>query len=215
MHVAEESEWLSFDAPTLKIFCSNGCNRVEAFNPVGAVDCLPDGRGNTFAFDDGKCAQVFSLAYLCQSCKKIPELFFVRRDGNRLTLVGRTPIEQVEMPNVIPKSMQRFYTGAIVAHQSGHTLAGVFMLRTLIEQWARCETKATSEDFADKVIDAYVAGLPEDFKRRFPALRDTYGHLSLDIHGAVGSEQAFEKSRSEIIEHFDARRLFNLDGRSS
>jgi hypothetical protein len=33
--------------------------------------------------------------------------------------------------------VKHFYRGAVVAHQSGQTLAGIFLLRTIIEQWAR------------------------------------------------------------------------------
>jgi len=104
--------------------------------------------------------------------------------------------------------VKRFYRGAVVAHQSGETLAGNFLLRTVIEQWAR--TSTGSKGYADVVLDEYVQELPDDFKGRFPMLRQTYEHLSTDIHGATGSAEVFEKSRREILHHFEARRLFQL-----
>lgn len=118
--------------------------------------------------------------------------------------------------------MQRFYSGVIVAYQSGQTLAGNFMLRTLIEQWVRLDTKAErgqreeaaepteAKWKADQVLDVYAEKLPEALKGRFGTLKDSYSDLSADIHSAAGSADIFEKSRADIERHFDARRVFEL-----
>jgi adenylate kinase len=74
-----------------------------------------------------------ALSYQCQSCKGVPEVFLVRREHLKRTNAGRAPIEHVEVPKDIPKHVSRFFRGAIVAHQSGQTLAGIFLLQTLIE----------------------------------------------------------------------------------
>jgi hypothetical protein len=184
----------------VKLFCE-ACDRIEPFNLFAAQDVLA-----TDSSADEKAVQVFALQYQCQGCKGIPEVFLIRRDTVRLTLCGRAPMEHVDAPAVIPKPVKRFYVGAVVAQQSGQTLAGNFMLRTLIEQWARSATNRS--DHADKVLDAYVETLPEDFRGRFPVLRETYGDLSADLHAATGAETTFEKARAEIVKHFDARRLF-------
>jgi len=55
-----------------------------------------------------------------------------------------------------------------------------------------------------------MAALPEDFKTRFPSMRTLYGDLSVDIHGASGSPALFERALVEIVQHFEARRLFKL-----
>ncbi len=189
--------------PDVKLFCRTGtCGRVEPFNLVTAEDVLSRESRTSGA------VQIFALAYRCQSCKGTPEVLLVRREGQRLTLSGRSPIEHVEVPAVIPKEVKRFYGGAIVAHQSGQTLAGNFMLRTLIEQWARQSTALTG--FVDTVLEAYVGSLPPDFRSRFPVLRETYSELSVDLHSATGAEAAFDKARAEIVRHFEARRLFGI-----
>jgi hypothetical protein len=118
-------------------------------------------------------------------------------------------MEHVAVPIAVPAAVRRFYVGAAIAHQSGHTLAGVFMLRTLIEQWARLTTASTKRD-ADQVLDEYMDTLPTDFRDRFPSMRALYSELSADIHSATGSVELFEKARKEIDEHFDARRVFKL-----
>jgi hypothetical protein len=103
-----------------------------------------------------------------------------------------------------------FYSGAVVAHQSGQTLAGLFLLRTLIEQFARASTGSKAEN-ADEVLDAYMGTLPGDFKDRFPSMRSLYGDLSVDLHAATGSAELFDRAKTEIAEHFETRRVFKLD----
>ena len=197
---------LEFRPPDVKLFCNSTCDRVEAFNLSAVEDFLEAGSVS----HEGRLeiVQVFVLSYVCQSCKSVPEVFLVRREGARLTLSGRAPIEYVAVPREIPKPVKRFYRSAIVAHQSGETLAGIFMLRTLVEQWVRTATSRAG--YADEVLEAYVESLPEDFRGRFPVLRETYKALSADIHSATGSETTFESARAEIVRHFEARRLFNL-----
>jgi hypothetical protein len=161
--------------------------------------------------DNSLTVQVFAFSFLCQACKSIPEVFLVRRLGLKLTICGRAPIEHVEAPPVIPRPVQSFFKGGVLAFQSGQTLAGNFMLRTLVEQWARLATGLETETKADIVMDTYMDSLPKDFKDRFPSMRDLYGALSSDIHAALGSPDLFERAQKEIVEHFDARRLFKLN----
>ena len=116
----------------------------------------------------------------------------------------------MDVPKFVPKTVSRFLGGAIVAHQSGQTLAGLFLLRTLIEQWARFAS-GSKKEWADHVLEDYMATLPGDFKTRFPSMRGLYGELSADIHIAKASAELFEKARLQIVEHFDARRMFKLE----
>lgn len=88
-------------------------------------------------------------------------------------------------------------------------MAGIFLLRTLIEQWARIRTKGEERD-ADKVLQAYMATLPHDFRERFPSMPNVYGELSADLHTATGSAELFDKAVGEIDQHFDAPRLHRV-----
>lgn len=190
-----------FKTPHVKLFCTI-CDRVEAYSHVYTSDVTGFNSVN-------QNIQVFAVSYLCQSCRRLPEVFIVRRERLKLILCGRAPIENVYVPNDIPKSIRRFYSGAIVAHQSGQTLAGIFLLRCLIEQWARIST-ANPTAYVDQVIDSYMDSLPDDFKARFASLRDYYGKLSADIHGVVGSSDLFSETCQVITTHFEARRLYQL-----
>jgi hypothetical protein len=98
----------------------------------------------------------------------------------------------------------------VVAHQSGQTLAGNFLLRTLIEQWVRSFPLA-AEMRADVALGWYYDNLPADFKGRFPSLRSVYEMLSVDIHAAKGDAKVFNSESARIVKHFDAWRVFELD----
>jgi len=154
-------------------------------------------------------SKVFAFSFLCQSCKTVPEVLLIRREGFKLINSGRSPIEHVDVPPDIPNSMKRFYRGAVVAHQSGQTLAGIFLLRKLIEQWARSKAPLGQLP-ADAVLDAYMATLPENFKSQFKSFRELYGDLSVDIHAAKGDPDRFNEAHDNIVEHFKARRLSRL-----
>jgi hypothetical protein len=199
---------IRFQTPDVKLFCQT-CDRIEAFNSLSSEDFLQRQALVDFFSLSGHTVQVWVFSFLCQACKSVPEVFLVRRQGLKLTNSGRSPIEQVNVPPVIPKSVRSFYSGAVVAYQSGQTLAGIFLLRTLMEQWVR-SVAASTDLLADEALVAYMGTLPEDFKSRFPSLRSLYADLSSDMHAAKGSPGLFEKARSEIVEHFDARRLFRL-----
>lgn len=198
-----------FEVPDVKLFCEV-CGRTEAFNVVSADDFLQHKRFDVSVNPtNDKTIQVFVISFQCQSCKSAPEVFLIRRHGMKLTISGRAPIEHVTVPPVIPKNLRRFYSGAIVAHQSGQTLAGLFLLRTVIEQWARQQTGDTKLK-ADDILDKYMSTLPNDFRQRFASMKDLYGKISADIHSATGSAALFDKASEKIVEHFDTRRLFKL-----
>ena len=200
-------DWCRLTVPDIKVFCSV-CKRVEAYNPVSNEDVYKSTNQLRFNIKN-EIHQAFALVFMCQSCKATPDVFLVRRRGVKLTLEGRSPIENVTVPGAIAKSVRRFYSDAVVAHQSGQTLAGIFLLRTLIEQWARASSGSIKKE-ADQVMEDYMATLPPDFRERFPSLRALYGELSADMHAATGSPELFTKAQGEIAEHFEARRLFKL-----
>lgn len=194
----------------IKTSCST-CETVMPFNLVSAVDVYrPQSHGFVRSCSE---QQDFLFFYECQSCKSAPDSFLVRRRREKRTLCGRAPIEFVEVPRYVPKEMRRYFSGAVVAFQSGQTLAGLFLLRVLIEQFARSTIRKDGKKGAlkaDEVLQEYAAGLPVDFKSRFPSLRETYATLSKAIHAAEDSSTVFNESLASIDRHFDARRVFEI-----
>jgi hypothetical protein len=140
----------------------------------------------------------------------------VRRKGVKLILVGRDPIEALPTPEELPKSVSKYYGDAQIAHHAGQTLAGIFLLRTFIEQFWRTlpEVKqaiaAQPRTTGDQQGDIYQAGLPEKFKEQFPSLKDIYGRLSAAMHEAKPDALLFENSCVRVVKHFVARKLLDL-----
>ena len=197
-----------FETPDIKLYCHE-CKRIEPANSISSTEFLQRQSTPRYFLTSGQRVQVFVFSFLCQSCKSIPEVFLVRRQGLKLTHSGRSPIEHIDVPRDIPNPVKNYYSDAVVAHQSGQTLAGIFLLRTVIEQWARFLIPDAPPD-ADKLLDAYMGTLPDDFKDRFASFRKLYEKLSNDMHAAEGNAHLFEKVLAKIEEHFEARRLFRL-----
>ena len=195
-----------YPLPTVKLTC-NHCGERGPFNPVGAlVETGRRERDNQWTY----------LSYECQNCKGEPIRFLIRRKRTKLTLSGRDPFETIELPLFIPKQRADNLRNALIANHAGQTLAGVFLMRVFIEQFWKslpeviAAVKHKARPTGDELGEAYKATLPASFKERFPTLAETYDALSEDMHAARGSAEVFEKSYAQIVEHFDARRLFKL-----
>lgn len=197
---------VQFQLPTINTFCSD-CQERWPFNPVfdGAMCVIDSGQNQRYFF-----------GYQCQQCKGPAIRFMMRREGLKLRLVGRDPIEVLPTSKVLPKVQSKFYGDAQIAHHAGQTLAGIFLLRTFVEQFWRSlppvqeliqrQPRATG----DEQGAVYQTTLPDDFKNRFPSLPDIYGKLSGAIHEAKADDALFEQSCDKIVEHFEARRLYKL-----
>lgn len=199
---------ISFLVDAIKTACAE-CREITPFNLKDVFDTYHQGDRRWRPIEALQGQQEFVFMFECQSCRRDPDVFLVRRRGLRLTLCGRSPMELVLVPQFIPKTVQRYYSSAVVAFQSGQILAALFLLRVVIEQFTRQEVRAT-QGRADEVLDQYVNLLPEDFKKRFPSLKEVYGALSAAIHAANESAELFEGSRKKIERHFDARRVFRI-----
>lgn len=146
----------------------------------------------------------------------MPVRFLVRREGLKLRLAGRDPIELISTPKVLPKGPAKYYSDAVIAHHAGQTLAGLFLMRVFVEQFWRTIPavqellKSDSRATGEKQGDAYQKDLPPAFKEKFPSLKDCYGKLSEAIHAADASATIFAEISTAIVEHFDARRVFNI-----
>lgn len=200
---------IAFYLTAIKAACAE-CKVVTPFNIRDVLDVYGqrDRRWRPIEADQGQ--QEFVFAFECQSCRKAPDVFLVRRRGLRLTLCGRSPMELVLVPKFIPKSVQKYYSSAVVAFQSGQVLAALFLLRVLIEQFSMEAIGVGTGSKADEILDKYTSLLPEDFKTRFPSLKAVYGSLSTAIHAANEATDLFESSREKIEKHFDARRVFEI-----
>lgn len=212
---------IDFKVSNIKTFCHK-CKERQAFR-------LFDGHErhwrNTWVeeakFVRFQPAQMFYFAFQCQGCQAASVDFLVARDGLKLTICGRSPLEAISAPADIPKKFRKRYSDAIVATNAGQVLAGLFLLRVFIEQFwhSIAEVKEvvskSGRATGDEMGAAYKTTLPEDFKSRFPTLLEVYGELSEAMHNAREDAELFQSACSRIIEHFEARRLFKINATAS
>jgi hypothetical protein len=105
----------------------------------------------------------------------------------------------------IPDLEASFFRDAVIAHQSGKTLAGLFFLRTFIEQYARRVIGESGRRTGDEIMDVYSKTLPETIRPMIPSLGDCYSRLSEALHAARADEPLFDEMRGRIEQHFDFR----------
>jgi hypothetical protein len=212
----------TYPAPMLllqnvKLFCSH-CGQRETFSPTSFVDVTNQitlrSKENHRIVPPSAFCQLFVASFQCETCRELPICVLVKRRGWKFTLEGRSPFEEVELPKFLPKKETWLFSDAIVAYQAGKTLAGLFYLRSFIEQFARRQTGITDKRNGDEILDAYQSQLPKE-KESMPSLRSWYAKLSEPIHAAESNDVLFEEARDEIIKHFDFRRLFAIPDKSA
>jgi hypothetical protein len=206
----------------VKLFCAK-CGCKEAFRPIWVEDVTNQIRllhyqqkvavsrpVSTLSF--WASFQHIVLVFQCQRCEGKPVAFLLKRDGMDLYLEGRSPIEHVEIHPALPKKEGKWFRDAVVAHQSGKTLAGFFYLRTFIEQFARRLTGTLNDKKSgDEIMSAYSDGLPQRVRDAAPSLKEWYEKLSEAVHGAKEDAALFALAKETIEEHFEFRRLYKLD----
>lgn len=196
-----------FEVPSITQKCEI-CGKKQPFK----VTTTSKTHYECFGFQDER----FTFSFECQGCDTQKITFLISRENLQLQLCGRAPIEKVEVPTVIPKKFRHYFGNATVARNSGQILCAVFLLRVFVEQfWKSIDSiksafEVNSRINGQEMGEIYKEQLPTDFRDRFPTLKETYGKLSGAIHSASADDDLFEECRSEILKHFDARRLFEL-----
>lgn len=213
--VGGASSILTLIVGNIKLFCST-CKERETFSPVWFRDMANELTEPVFFVTEATAPpppdgfQLFYITLECQHCQGKPEGMMVRRQGWRLSLDGRSPMEYVIVPPHIPKNERTYYRDAIIAGHGGKILAGLFYLRTLIEIFARRATGETGKRHGDELMDEYYKILPEAYRDLMPSLKQWYGKLSEPIHTGKDDGPLFDEAREAIERHFEMRRLFKI-----
>ena len=199
--------YLEIEAPSpVKLYCSI-CKAIEPFNISDHFSAM-NSKSDIKNDNAEPITQLIIIKYQCQSCRGLPETFLVRRKGLKLSLHGRSPIEQFPVNKNIPKDLVNFISDSRIAFNSGQILAAIFLMRTFIEQYIRNKVQDFESREIDQLFDRYSAKLPRDFNSRFPSLKSVYDRLSEDIHSASASEETYNEAKDDIENHFEALRLF-------
>jgi len=194
-----------------RLFCKR-CDRLEPFQPVWWTDAANEARNPRYEtpVEIPANQQWFYLMYQCQGCQGIPELILVRRSGWNLFLDGRSPMEGIQVERFLPKPEQQWFRDALIAYNSGKILAGLFYLRTFIEQFARRQTKSAGRATGEEILTAYGQQIPLKQRDSMPSLGEWYEKLSEALHHANEDPALFDAARQEIERHFDIRRVFKI-----
>jgi hypothetical protein len=205
---------LRFTLPNPSLYCKK-CKRRETFNPVwfrdAAMELHLQNVHATVHVPPPVGFQMFFLVFQCNRCKGTPEGFLVRRHNWKFILEGRSPIEHLEVPDFIPENENTHYSNALLAHNSGKTLAALLYLRTFIEQFARRVTGiGATKKRGEDIFAAYLITLPSPHKETMPVLGEWYEKLSIPIHLGQDDDETFTKAKSEIDKHFKIRKVYTM-----
>jgi len=201
-----------FYLPTIKISCKH-CDSILPAHNSGYKNLghnLPELNFKKAAKGISIPVQIFFFPYQCQSCKGEPIIFIVRREGTKLQLVGRTHFEEVEVPKFLPAEESNYYSDAVVSFNCGKTLAALFYMRTMLEQYFRRILDERGRATGDELANRYAKRLPDEFPGNFKTLGKVYEELSIHIHAAKKDEEQFNTSRGDIQKHFDLLQHFTL-----
>jgi hypothetical protein len=190
-------EALALSRENIKIFCPT-CDGREVAAPVSFIQ---GGKGED---------QIFLLVFQCQHCKKGCVSFLVKHEGWTLFLHGRSPMETPEIQPFIPKQERKYFRDAVIAFNSGKTLAALFYLRTFVDQFARRQTGKRGRENGEVIMAAYSETLPAKLRDSMPSLGKAYSDLSDAIHEPREDAVLFENATAAIEEHFDIRRVFKI-----
>jgi hypothetical protein len=116
----------------------------------------------------------------------------------------------VEAPSYIPRKEGDFFRDAIIAHGSGKTLAGLFYLRTFVEQFGRRITGISGKNTGDEILSEYAKTLPANVRDSMPSLAEWYGKLSGALHSADADQELFTNAQEKIEKHFEIRKAMSI-----
>lgn len=151
--------------------------------------------------------QYWSIAYQCQSCRGEPVVFSIRREGEKLQLVGRSLFDRVTIPPYFPAQLHRFYSETQIARTAGKPLPGSLYLRLLIEHHMRGVSAITARATGDELADAYSQRLSSEFPRSEASLKEVYAVLSTLIHDGTDDADVLDAMIHKVDRHF---RLLDL-----
>jgi len=201
--------FLTLIVSNVKLFCSK-CDESEVSSPVWLAE-MGNESGQLWRSEESQpVVQLFAISLQCQRCKGQLEGVIVRREGWRLSLHGRSPMERVNVPKYIPKEERNLFRDAMIAAHGGKILAALFYMRVFLEQFARSVTGETGRRHGDELMDEYGKTIPEAHRSTTPSLREWYDRLSEPIHAAREDGTLFEDAREAIEKHFEIRKVFKI-----
>lgn len=201
--------------PRIKVTCGKCKTQNAPHIPFGAHEHRPNWNESADRNSAGSQAiQVLSFKYVCQSCDLSQQsilCFMVTRKGEKLTLSGRSELEEVSIPKSIPSEESKLLSNAIITNQASMPLAGIFYLRAFVEQYLRRITGISDTATpGDVLAEEYHKLLPDEFPSKFKSMKKIYRSLSGKIHTATPCQETFDYCLEKIEKHFDQLKLMPI-----
>ncbi len=207
-HLARSSGYPVFSLPTIRIQCAH-CDGVLPPHNSGCRGINEDFEPANLTTKPAR--QVFSIPYQCENCRGVPLMFMVKREGLKLTMVGRSQIALVAVPKFIPTGIERHFRNSVIAQQTGFLLAAALYLRCAIETHMRDQVKPAEKITGDELAEAYGKTLSVDFSGSFPSLKKAYSDLSVIIHTGSETEselRSYSQIKDSVEGHFEGLDVF-------
>lgn len=207
---------IRIDAPRIKVTCSKCKTENAPHIAFGSHDDRPNWNENGSRHsNNAPTQQVFTIKYVCQSCDQDEESFLcylVTRKGEKLTLSGRSEMEEISVPKCIPSEESKLLSSALITNRASMPLAGLFYLRAFTEQYLRRKTQiADTSTPGDKLAEEYHKLLPAEFPSKFKCMRDVYRDLSGKIHTANPCQKTFVVCHEKLVKHFEQLSLMPIE----
>lgn len=198
-----------FTVPNVEIFCSN-CKQRKMFSPIyfDSVDSI------------SPSIQFFFLVFECQICNNEKVSFSLKREENKLILVGRSQLEFNIPDPIFPKTENylELISRANISHESGgYNIAAISYLRLFIEKYVRNETgiitREENQNISD-ICDKYAESLPRVIRDFIPSLKSIYMDLSEAYHEGDTEKKdeygiLYEECLENLKKHFHGKKAIN------
>ena len=201
--------------PRIKVTCSKCKTENAPHIPFGSHHDRPNWSENgKRASHTVPTQQVFTVKYVCQSCDQDQNsfvCFLITRKGEKLTLSGRSEMEEVTVPKSIPAEEAKLLSNALITNRASMPLAGIFYLRAFVEQYLRRITGISETTTpGDVLAEEYHKLLPDEFPSKFKCMKDVYRDLSGKIHTANPCQKTFDQCHDVLLKHFEQLKLMPI-----
>jgi hypothetical protein len=126
-----------------------------------------------------------------------------------LVRTGRSPVEEFDVPDYIPRNERYLFREAIMGASEGNCDTTAFYLRQVIRQFARRVTGEVGWHYVD-VVERYTETLPETLRQNMPSFSEWDEKLLELIRLQRFDEQVCEEARKAIEKHFELRKAFKM-----
>lgn len=161
--------------------------------------------------------QFFLLHFACSKCRKQIIVYFVRRAGLKMQIVGRSIPRRLKVSGKWSDVIRTIITDAMNAASENDIPAAYYHLRTAIEFYMKDAAKLpVGEKIEGNVLcQKYLETLDSQFKTFAVSLGPVYSTLSSGLHSRIVNLEEFEKALQSFNDHDQTKVIYMRNPRPS